>query len=373
MLADARIRLRRFAEAGTALNEAIALAEKNDERFQEPELYRLKGELLLAESDNRIGAEECFRKAIELAERYKSKAWELRATMSLAQLWQKQGRREGAFKVLNAVYGAYTEGFNTPDLADAKALLESLINERMRAEFAAGLRYVRDCIPAPMGGLVSVDWRYVPASTLGGDTIGYHWLDKHHLAFYLIDVTGHGLDSALLSVTVTNVIRTGALSGTNMERPDQVLARLNEAFRGEQHGNRYFTIWYGVYDSVARTLTWAGGGHHPSLVLPGGESEPLVLPSEGLMMGVLPSTDFPAQSCQIPVNARLLIFSDGVFEIFRQGRQVWNLDDCIAYMAVLAKGQGQGSLMDRLLQHVQRLRGSAQLDDDFSIIEARFH
>ena len=371
MLADARIRLRRFAEAGTALNEAIALAEKNDERFQEPELYRLKGELLLAESDNRIGAEECFRKAIELAERYKSKAWELRATMSLAQLWQTQGRREGAFKVLNAVYGAHTEGFKTPDLADAKALLESLINERMRAEFAAGLRYVRDCIPAPMGGLVSVDWRYVPASTLGGDTIGYHWLDKHHLAFYLIDVTGHGLDSALLSVTVTNVIRTGALSGTNMERPDQVLARLNEAFRGEQHGNRYFTIWYGVYDSVARTLTWAGGGHHPSLVLPGGESEPLVLPSEGLMMGVLPSADFPAQSCQIPVNARLLIFSDGVFEIFRQGRQVWNLDDCIAYMAVLAKGQG--SLMDRLLQHVQRLRGSAQLDDDFSIIEARFH
>ena len=59
------------------------------------------------------------------------------------------------------------------------------------------------------------------------------------------------------------------------------------------------------------------------------------------------------------------------FEIFRRGRQVWNLDDCIGYLAVLAKGQG--SLMDRLLQHVQRLRGSAQLDDDFSIIEARFH
>jgi serine phosphatase RsbU (regulator of sigma subunit) len=179
------------------------------------------------------------------------------------------------------------------------------------------------------------------------------------------------LDAALLSVTVTNVIRTGALSGVDKKQPDQVLDRLNETFRGEQHGNRYFTIWYGVYDSATRTLTWAGGGHHPSLVLLGGESEPLLLPSEGLMMGVLPSAEFPAQSCHIPINARLLIFSDGVFEIFRRGRQVWNLDDCIGYLAVLAKDEGR--VMDRLLQHVQHLRGSPHLDDDFSIIEAWFH
>lgn len=371
MLADARTRLGRFAEAGAALNEAIVLAEKNDERFQEPELYRLKGELLLAESDDRIGAEEYFRRAIEMADRYQSKAWALRATTSLARLRQKQGRREEAFKALSAIYGAYTEGFTTPDLIDAAALLESLVNERMRAEFAAGLSYLRDCIPAPIGGLVSVDWRYVPASTLGGDIIGYHWLDEHHLAFYLIDVTGHGLDSALLSVTVTNVIRTGALSGVDKKQPDQVLARLNETFRGEQHGNRYFTIWYGVYNSATRTLTWAGGGHHPSLALLGEESEPLLLPSEGLMMGVLPSAEFPAQSCHIPINTRLLIFSDGVFEIFRQGRQIWNIDDCIAYLTVLAKGEG--GVMDQLLQHVQHLRGSPHLDDDFSIIEARFH
>jgi sigma-B regulation protein RsbU (phosphoserine phosphatase) len=222
-----------------------------------------------------------------------------------------------------------------------------------------------------MGGVVSADWRYVPASTLGGDTIGYHWLDEHRLALYLIDVTGHGLDSALMSVTVINVIRTGALSGVDMKRPDQVLTRLNETFRGEQHGNRYFTIWYGVYDSATRTLSWAGGGHHPSLVLLGGESRPLVLASEGLMMGVLPSVEFPAQSCHIPAGARLLIFSDGVFEIFREGRQVWNLDDCMAHLALWAKRED--SLMDRLLQHVQHLRGSPHLDDDFSIIEARFH
>jgi serine phosphatase RsbU (regulator of sigma subunit) len=268
------------------------------------------------------------------------------------------------------VHGLFTEGFTMPDLEDAAALLESLSDERMRAEFAAGIKYVRDCIPPPMVGLVSVDWRYLPASTLGGDTIGYHWVDDDHLALYLVDVTGHGLDAALLSVTVANVIRAGALPGADMKQPDQVLAKLNNAFQGEQHGQRFFTIWYGVYHCASRTMTWAGGGHPPAIVLLPGEPNPLLLPSSGLMMGVLRGVEFPAQSCRIPAGARLLIFSDGVFEIFRDGCDEWNLDACIAHLVTLA--EQHGSLMDELLDHVYHLRGSPRLDDDFSIIEARF-
>lgn len=370
MLAEACLRVGRFAEAGKALSEAMALADKNDERFQEAELCRLKGELLLAESNDQVGAEEWFNRAVEIAEQQGSKAWKLRATTSLARLWQKQGQREKAFTALSSVYGAFTEGSGTPDLADAAALYGSLVDERMRAEFAAGLKYVRDCIPPPMHGVVSVDWRYVPASTLGGDIIGYHWLDRDHLAVYLIDVTGHGLDSALLSVSLTNIIRTGALSGADLKRPDQVLTQLNEAFGGRQHGNKYFTIWYGVYQSTTRKLTWSGGGHHPAVLLIPGQPDPTILSSEGPMMGVIPQAEFPAQSCQIPAETRLLIFSDGVFEIFRDKRQMWNLADCIAYLAVL--GREGGNLMEELLDHVQRLRGSPHLNDDFSIIEARF-
>ena len=371
MLADACTQTGRFDEAHTALDEALSLVEKNDERFQEAELHRLKGELFLAESDDQTAAEECFRRAVESADRHQSKAWKLRATTSLAQLWQKQGRREEALKAVSAAHSMFTEGFTMPDLVDAAALVENLGNQRMRAEFAAGIKYVRDCIPPPMDGLVSVDWRYIPASTLGGDTIGFHWVDDDHLALHLIDVTGHGLDSALLSVTVTNVIRAGALPGADMRRPDQVLAKLNEAFQGQQHGSKYFTIWYGVYQVATRTMTWAGGGHHPSIVLVPGQPNPIVLTSEGLMMGVLHGVDFPAQSCHIPAGARLLIFSDGVFEIFREGREMWNLAGCIAHLAVL--GEREGSVMDELLNHVRHVRGSPGLDDDFSIIEARFH
>jgi adenylate cyclase len=105
----------------------MAVAEKNDDRCHEAELYRLKGELLLAESLDQAGAaEDYFRKAIDMARRQQSRAWELRATTSLARLWQRQGRRAKARDALSAVYGTYSEGFTTPDLVDAAALLETL-------------------------------------------------------------------------------------------------------------------------------------------------------------------------------------------------------------------------------------------------------
>ena len=116
----------KFDDGARALDEALALAEKTDERYYEPELHRLRGELHLAETNDQPTAEACFHTAIATARRQQSKAWELRATTSLARLWQRQGRRDEARAALAAVYGSYTEGFTTPDLVDARALLESL-------------------------------------------------------------------------------------------------------------------------------------------------------------------------------------------------------------------------------------------------------
>ncbi|HEV3121413.1 MAG TPA: hypothetical protein VGY53_05900, partial [Isosphaeraceae bacterium] len=126
MLGDAYIQLARFGEAHQALDEGLAIAEKNDDRCHEAELHRLKGELLLAEANDQAAAERCFHTAIETARRQQSRAWELRSTMSLARLWQQQGRRDNAHAALAAVYTAYTEGFTTPDLVEAAALLKAL-------------------------------------------------------------------------------------------------------------------------------------------------------------------------------------------------------------------------------------------------------
>ena len=91
MVGEAYTQAGRFKEAHEALNEGLAIAEKNDNRTQEAELHRLKGELHLAETNDHAAAEECFRTAIETARRQQSKAWELRATTSLARLWQRPG------------------------------------------------------------------------------------------------------------------------------------------------------------------------------------------------------------------------------------------------------------------------------------------
>jgi serine/threonine protein kinase/predicted ATPase len=126
-LGDAYRQSGRFEDAHKALDEGLAVAEKNDDRCHEAELHRLKGELLLAECpDQTAAAEDSFRRATETAQRQKSKGWELRAAMSLARLWQRQGRRDDARDALTAVYGTYTEGFTTPDLVEARALLDAL-------------------------------------------------------------------------------------------------------------------------------------------------------------------------------------------------------------------------------------------------------
>jgi predicted ATPase len=115
-------------EAGlTALAEALTLADTTGERWYEPELYRLKGELLLQQNaDYQAEAEDCFHHALDIARNQQAKSLELRAATSLARLWQQQGKRDEARQLLGDVYNWFTEGFDTADLKDAKALLDAL-------------------------------------------------------------------------------------------------------------------------------------------------------------------------------------------------------------------------------------------------------
>ena len=109
------------------VSEALELADRTGQRCWQAELKRIKGELLLAvSSDNRNHAERCFSRAFDSARHPGARSWELRAATSLARLWQDEGNREDARKLLAPIYGAFTEGFETPDLRDAKALLASL-------------------------------------------------------------------------------------------------------------------------------------------------------------------------------------------------------------------------------------------------------
>jgi predicted ATPase len=132
LLAEAQASAGQAEEGLSVLDEALALVEKTGERYYEAEIHRLKGELLLVQGDKTEAeasfhqAESCFQHAVEVARRQQAKSWELRATVSLCRLWQKQGRMDEARQMLAEIYSWFTEGFDTPDLQEARELLEEL-------------------------------------------------------------------------------------------------------------------------------------------------------------------------------------------------------------------------------------------------------
>ena len=243
-------------------------------------------------------------------------------------------------------------------------------NHRMQRDLNAGADYVSRLIPGPVAGQISIDWRYVPSEELGGDAMGYHWIDPDHLAIYLLDVTGHGIDSALLAVSIVNVIRGATLPDTDFREPSEVLTHLNQSFTMDRHGNKLFTLWYGVFHRPTRRLTWGGGGHPDALYYDGESARPIRLPSSGPLMGMVDWPNFATQSIVVKSPSRFYLFSDGVFEIHQKNHQEWTFDQFVTYMNEPAHN-GE-SKMDALYRHVRRLSGKEQLTDDFSILEICF-
>ena len=127
LLAEAYMETGRLEDGLSVLTEALAAADEHEDRHHEAEIHRLKGELLLRQDDSSAAeAQSCFLRAIDVARKQSAKSFELRATTSLARLLNEQGRSDEARTMLAEIYGWFTEGFDTADLKDAKALLDEL-------------------------------------------------------------------------------------------------------------------------------------------------------------------------------------------------------------------------------------------------------
>ena len=178
-------------------------------------------------------------------------------------------------------------------------------------------RYVLSLLPEPTKDRVDVEWRFTPSASLGGDAFGYQWLDEDHFALYLLDVSGHGVGSALLGVSVMTTLNARTLPATDFLDPGAVITALNGAFRTEDHGGKFFTIWYGVYEASTRVLTYAGAGHPPALYFPDPSTAvaPAALDSTGPIPGVLPGLQYGSQQQELAPGSRLFLYSDGVYEL----------------------------------------------------------
>jgi len=243
---------------------------------------------------------------------------------------------------------------------------------RLGDELAEAANYVRSILPAPLAEPFAIDWSYVPSTELGGDSFGYHWIDDDHFALYLLDVCGHGVGASLLSVSAINVIRSGALVGTDVRDPAAVLSALNLAFPMEQQNNMYFTLWYGVYQKSTRILRHSSGGHPPALLLlpqPTGPCAVEEVRSPGMIVGILPNTAYTTASRTIPEGSTLILLCDGTYEIRQRDGAMMDFDE---FKDFLGEYGTRPDAFERVLSWIRSLRDEGPLDDDFSLVRIHF-
>ncbi|MCP4150577.1 MAG: fused response regulator/phosphatase [bacterium] len=278
---------------------------------------------------------------------------------------------DSALKEVDTAYQKLGKAYDTlsHELAEAKAYVEGMLPR---------------AIPPPIekGSPPGTHWEFQPSSQLGGDIFGYNWLDDNHFSFYLLDVCGHGVGAALLSVSVMQLLSLQTLGGTDYCNPVDVLTHLNDKLCQNTQNNYFFSIWYGVYKREERQLVYSSGGHPPAALLtwPEGNKEQMTmeeLTTPGMVVGVMPGFEFHSETHQLVDKNALYVFSDGVYEVSqKENGKMWNLKGWFRHLNNfelhhLHKEAGKNPL-NKLFRDVQEIGGVEQLDDDFSLLRICF-
>ncbi|MBI38112.1 MAG: regulator [Leptospiraceae bacterium] len=172
--------------------------------------------------------------------------------------------------------------------------------------------YVRSQIPGPMkSDRVWIDFIYRPSHTLGGDMFHFDWIDDC-LRIFVLDVSGHGIGSSLLSVAAHQLLVGGRLQANHLN-PVEVLQELNRAFPMEKQNRLFFTIWYGVYDFKEKTLRYSSAGH-PQGFLKESSGKSHVLMKGGIPIGMVKDYQYRYNHLELPDPFVICLFTDGLYE-----------------------------------------------------------
>jgi serine phosphatase RsbU (regulator of sigma subunit) len=248
---------------------------------------------------------------------------------------------------------------------------EVAATEEMERDLVAARSYVESLLPARLTtGPIRTDWLFEPSARIGGDALGYHSIDEHHFALYVMDVAGHGTGAALHAASVINVMRKQALPGVDMREPGQVLHGLNAMFPMHEYGDMYFTAWYGVYLKRKRQLRYCSGGHHPGYLVGPARDKATPLETRNVMLGAQPDHEYRAADTKVVAGSMLYLFSDGVFEVETANAGQRGLDDFLPLL--LAPMSGTPSEPERLVGEVRRLTRRGVFEDDLTLLVVTF-
>jgi len=251
------------------------------------------------------------------------------------------------------------------DLQQQKRLLE--------AELTEASEYIRSLLPVTLKGAVNILAEFIPSSQLGGDCYDFYWLDDDHLAIYLIDTSGHGVGSALLSISILNLLRSQSFGKEKFYEPSKIMTELNNTFQMSQHNGRYFTMWYGVFQRSQRKLTYANAGHPQGLLIASDLKSPQVqeLPSLDMPVGFFPDIEYSSMEISVPPDSRLYIFSDGIFEVSQENGKIWGVAKFFAFLKQkFTKDEEVNANL--IIQEIRTETATAKFNDDVSFLKIDF-
>jgi len=221
-------------------------------------------------------------------------------------------------------------------------------------------------------------WKYVPCDELAGDALNVFTLDERYVCLYVLDVSGHGVSAALLSVAVARSLwlsddpSSVILRGSSESRfgrfasPATVMTRLNHMYPFEKNGNRFFTMIYALLDVVDGTMTYCCAGHPGPIRVEKDGSVEVFTPSSP-MVGIVPEPEYEDETLQLSAGDRAFLFSDGVFEQMSPHDEQFGTDR----FADEVQGDSSMPLADVIDKVADRLRdwaGSLQFGDDISLL-----
>jgi sigma-B regulation protein RsbU (phosphoserine phosphatase) len=256
-------------------------------------------------------------------------------------------------------------------LAKEQAIfVEALIasRETLAHELADAGRYVVSLLPKPVSSPFQASIALIPSAELGGDFCSYQQLDENFFSLYLLDVSGHGVKSALLAVSISNILKNQALPMANFKDPSSVLNALNRNFQAEAGTGIFFTIWYGVFNIITRELRFASGGAPPGCLQRAGHVNRLS--TQGLLLGATSETEYHNQTVMILPHDRLFLFSDGIYETTRPSGHELGLEEFIGLLPNMTGNPAND--VSSLVSTVLGLSGKDYFEDDVCVFEALF-
>jgi len=245
------------------------------------------------------------------------------------------------------------------ELTDTQNRLENDLNKA--ADF------VEQLLPYPIKSPIEIDWLFQPSDVLGGDAFGYHFLDDNSFAVYLIDVSGHGVGPALYSVSVLNIIKEESLANTDFHNPSDLMNSLNRIFQMNKYDNKYFTIWYGVFDLKKKILKYSSAGHPPAILLKPNE-DTMELDAGNIFIGAFPDTDYKDEEIAVDAGQTIYIFSDGLVEFMKKDNTVFSMAE---FKTTLEEFNKKNDTLDDLLLVLENLKMKQNLQDDISLLRLR--